>query len=102
MTSSALSPRPIHVRPVHIAITAALLVAGLAGHLFAADAIGGSRMAYLHHTEGFFLIWAVTGAIIAVLGRFFWRGRLDITLVAMGAVQALFGLWIYLVRFSVH
>jgi hypothetical protein len=102
MTTPALAPRPLHLRPGHIALTVALLLAGLAGHLFAADAIGGTRLQYQHHIAGFFLIWCVTGAIIAVLGRFFWRGRLDITLVSMGVVQALFGIWIWTMRFNVH
>ena len=69
-----------------------LLVLGLIGHLYAAHAIGGSRIAYTHHVFGFFLILIVTGAIIAILGRFFWRSRPDITVLTIGAVQALFGL----------
>ena len=70
----------------------ALLVLGLIGHLYAAHAIGGSRIAYTHHVFGFFLILVVTGAIIAILARFFWRSRPDITVLTIGAVQALFGL----------
>jgi len=78
-----------------------LLVVGLLGHLLAAQAIGGSAMAYRHHIFGFFLILVVTGAIIAVLGWRFWRGRRDITLLIIGAVQALFGVAIYVERFRV-
>jgi hypothetical protein len=69
-----------------------LLVLGLIGHLYAAYAMGGSRIAYTHHVFGFFLILAVTGAIIAGLGWLFWRSRPDITVLTVGAVQALFGL----------
>jgi len=69
-----------------------LLVLGLIGHLYAAYAIGGSTIAYTHHVLGFFLILAVTGAIIAGLGWRFWRSRPDITVLTIGAVQALFGL----------
>ena len=69
-----------------------LLVLGLLGHLYAAHAIGGSRVAYTHHVLGFFLILAVTGAVIAVLGRRFWRSRSDITVLAVGVVQAFFGI----------
>lgn len=69
-----------------------LLGLGLLGHLYAAYAMGGSTVAYTHHVLGFFLILAVTGAIIVVLGRRFWRSRPDITLLAVGVVQALFGL----------
>src|SRR5687768_7396742 len=69
-----------------------LLVLGLLGHLYAAHAIGGSRVAYTHHVFGFFLILVVTGAIIAALGWRFWRSRPDITVLTVGVVQALLGL----------
>ena len=69
-----------------------LLVLGLFGHLYAAHAMGGSSVAYTHHVLGFFLILVVTGAIIAALGWRFWRSRPDITVLTVGAVQALFGL----------
>jgi hypothetical protein len=69
-----------------------LLVLGLIGHLYAAHAIGGSRLAYTHHVFGFFLILVVTGAIIVALGWRFWRSRPDITVLTVGMVQALFGL----------
>jgi hypothetical protein len=78
-----------------------LLGLGLLGHLLAARAIGGSAMAYGHHIFGFFLILLVTGTLIAGLGRLFWRGRHDITLVVVGVVQALFGLLVYVRRFDV-
>ena len=78
-----------------------LLVVGLLGHLLAAHAIGGSAIAYQHHTFGFFLILVVTGAIIAGLGWRFWKGRRDVTLLIVGVVQALFGIWIYINRFNI-
>lgn len=78
-----------------------LLVVGLLGHLLAAQAIGGSYVAYSHHIFGFFLILLVTGALIAGLGWRFWRGRHDITLLVVGAVQAFFGLAVYVERFNV-
>jgi uncharacterized membrane protein HdeD (DUF308 family) len=68
------------------------LVLGLIGHLYAAHATGGSAVAYTHHVFGFFLILVVTGALIALLGWRFWRSRPDITVLAVGVVQALFGL----------
>ena len=74
---------------------ALLLVAGLVGHLLAAQAIGGSPVAYQHHIAGFFGLTVVTGAIIAALGSRFWRGRPDITLLILGALQALLGLLVY-------
>ena len=79
-----------------------LLAVGLGGHLFAAQAIGGYYVAYLDHVFGFVLIAVVTGAIIAGLGWRFWKGRRDITLLAIGAVQAIFGFLIYLQRFNIH
>jgi len=78
-----------------------LLVLGFLGHFFAARAIGGSYVAYRDHVFGFFLILLVSGAIIAGLGWRFWRGRHDITVLIIGAVQALFGLVIYIERFHV-
>lgn len=81
---------------------ALLLVVGFLGHFFAARAIGGSYVAYSHHIFGFFLILAVTGAIIAALGWRFWKGRKDITLLIIGAVQALFGIVIYINRFNIN
>jgi len=43
----------------------------------------------------------VSGALIAGLGWRFWKGHHDITLLIVGAVQALFGLVIYVERFHV-
>ena len=73
----------------------ALLVVGLLGHVLAARAMGGYRLAYTHHVAGFFIILAVTGGVIALLGWRFWRTRRDTMWVAIGAVQALFGALIY-------
>lgn len=81
---------------------ALLLVVGFLGHFFAARAIGGSYVAFRDHIGGFFLILIVTGAIIAGLGRLFWKGRNDITVLIIGLVQALFGILVYVQRFSVH
>ena len=88
-------------RRLRIWLGALLLGLGLLGHLLAAHAIGGSRLAYSHHIFGFFLILVVTGAIIAGLGWRFWRGRRDITVLVIGTVQALLGLAVYLQRFHV-
>jgi cell division protein FtsW (lipid II flippase) len=79
-----------------------LLVVGFLGHYFAARAIGGTYIAFRDHIAGFFIILVVTGAIIAGLGWKFWKGRNDITLFIIGVVQALFGIVVYLQRFSVH
>jgi hypothetical protein len=79
-----------------------LLVVGFLGHYFAARAIGGSYIAYRDHIFGFFVILLVTGAIIAGLGWRFWKGRRDITLLIVGLVQALLGVWVYIGRYNVH
>jgi hypothetical protein len=77
-----------------------LIVVGFLGHFFAARAIaGGNPRAYPDHIGGFFLILLVTGTIIAGLGWRFWKGRRDITVLIIGVVQALFGVWIYINRF---
>jgi heme/copper-type cytochrome/quinol oxidase subunit 4 len=78
-----------------------LLAAGLSGHLLAARAIGGYYLAYKDHILGFVLLTIVTGAIIAPLGWRFWKGRHDITVLALGAVQAIIGLVIYVNRFHI-
>lgn len=76
-----------------------LLGLGLLGHLYAAHAMGGSRVAYTHHVLGFGLILLVTGGLIAGLGYWFWRSRPALTLLAIGLVQALLGLWVALAPF---
>jgi hypothetical protein len=75
-------------------VGASFLVLGLSGHVFAAHAMGGSRIAYTHHVLGFFLILLVTGGIIVGLGWRFWRSRRGLAMLVVGIVQALLGLWI--------
>jgi hypothetical protein len=93
-------PPPFDARrpaaPFRAGASIVLLILGLLGHLYAAHAIGGSRVAYVHHVLGYLLILVVTGAIIAGLGWRFWRSRADITLLLVGIVQALFGLLVAL------
>jgi hypothetical protein len=78
-----------------------LLLLGLLGHLLSARAIGGSHLAYKDHIEGFVVLTAVSGPIIAALGWRFWKGRYDITVLILGALQALLGLAVYIERFHV-
>jgi hypothetical protein len=78
-----------------------LIAAGCLGHLLAARAIGGSYVAYRDHMVGFVGFALITGAIIAGLGRRFWRGRTDITVLTIGVLQALFGLFVYIERFNI-
>ena len=78
-----------------------LMAAGLSGHLFAAQAIGGYYIAYRDHIGGFVGLTIVSGLIIALLGKRFWRGRHDITVLIIGAVQAVGGLLIYINRFNI-
>lgn len=81
---------------------AGLLVVGLLGHLLAARAIGGTFVAYRDHIAGFVLLSVVSGVLIAGLGWRFWKRRHDITLLMLGAVQAIIGLVIYIERFNIH
>ena len=90
------------VSQLYTSLGIVLLVIGFLGHYFAARAIGGTYIAYRDHIFGFFVILLVTGLIIAGLGWRFWKGRRDITLLIVGVVQALFGVWVYMERFSVH
>lgn len=76
-----------------------LLALGLLGHLYAAYAMGGSRVAYTHHLLGFALILIVTGGLIAALGYWFWRSRPALTFLAIGLVQAILGVWVALEPF---
>lgn len=87
------------VRQRRIWLGVLLIAVGLLGHLLAARALGGYYIAYEHHILGFFLILVVTGGIIAALGWRFWKGRRDITVLIIGAVQALFGAAVYLMGF---
>lgn len=89
-------------RRLRLWLGVALLGIGLLGHLLAAQAIGGHYVAFRDHILGFLLLTAITGVIIAGLGWRFWRGRHDITLVALGAVQAIIGFVIWLNRFNIH
>lgn len=95
-TPSAAAQRPL------IWLGVILTALGLLGHVLAARAIGGTHLAYRDHLFGFVLIAVVTGAIIGGLGWRFWKGRPGITMLTFGAVQALFGLFVYITRFHVH
>ena len=79
-----------------------LLAGGLAGHVFAARAIGGSAMAYRDHLLGFALLTVLSVPIFAGLGAKFWRGRHDLTVLYVGITQALLGIYVYIERFRVH
>lgn len=79
-----------------------LLVVGLLGHVFAARAIGGTYIAYRDHLGGFVALCVVSGLIVAGLGWRFWKGRHDITILIVGAVQAVLGILVYIQRFHVH
>jgi hypothetical protein len=72
-----------------------LLAVGLVGHLLSAETTGGTAMHYRHHILGFLFLTAVAWAILALLARRFWRGRHDITVLLLGAVQAILGIMVY-------
>ena len=90
------------MRPRWTLLGAMLLGVGLLLHLLSARAIGGSYVAYRDHIFGFVILTLVSGAIIAGLGWRFWKGRHDITLLILGAVQTIVGIVVYINRFSVH
>lgn len=71
-----------------------LLFLGLAGHVVAAWLNGGGSIAYVHHVAGFFLIAAVTGAVIGGLTWIFWRSRRAQALLVFAAVQAVLGVMV--------
>jgi hypothetical protein len=102
MTTPPLSRSSMRARPAHIIAAVVLIAAGCLGHLLAAQAIGGSRRAYGDHMLGFVGIAVITGGIIALLGRKFWPGRSAITVLTIGVLQAAFGLWVWIERFSIH
>ena len=87
-------------RQQRILLGVVLLVVGFLGHYFAARAIGGSYIAYRDHMAGFFGLLVLTGAIVAGLGWRFWKGRRDITVLIIGVIQALFGIFVYINRFN--
>jgi hypothetical protein len=100
METPRVVPAPVSRRWAWLG--AILLGLGLLGHLLAAQAIGGTYIAYRDHIAGFVGLTFVSGLIIAGLGWRFWKGRHDITLLILGVVQALLGLLVYIERFSVH
>ena len=83
-------------------VGAVLLAVGLLCHVLAARAIGGSYIAYRDHIGGFVILTLASGAILAGLGWRFWKGRHDITLAALGLLQTVLGIRVYIERFSVH
>ena len=78
-----------------------LLATGLLGHLLAANAEGGRAIHYRHHIFGFLLLAIISAVVVGGIGRLFWRGRHDLSLVIVGALQAILGL-IVLAIFSVR
>lgn len=97
-----MTPLPRATRRSFAWLGVTLLCLGLLGHLLAARAIGGSHLAYRDHILGFLILCVLSGIVIGGLGWRFWKGRPDITLFAVGALQALFGLIVYIERFRVH
>ena len=92
----ARQPQPrVRANAARVSFGIGLLAIGLLGHLLAANAEGGRAIHYRHHISGFVLLSLVSGILIGVLSRFFWRGRHDVTLLIIGALQTVFGLLIY-------
>jgi hypothetical protein len=90
------------MKPLWTGLGVILLGVGLLLHLLSARAIGGSYVAYRDHIFGFVVLTLVSAALIAGLGWRFWKGRHDITLLILGALQTAVGIVVYINRFSVH
>jgi len=87
---------------IRVWLGVALIFAGLMGHVLAAQAIGGTHVAFRDHLVGFVGSTLIFGLIIAAIGWRFWKGRHDITILATGVVTAALGLYVYIERFSIH
>ena len=72
-----------------------LLAAGLLFHLLAANAEGGRAIHYRHHVLGFLLLTAAASLLVVGVGRFLWRGRHDLTVLVVGALQTILGVWVF-------
>jgi hypothetical protein len=81
--------------PLRLSLGVVLLAVGLSGHLLAAEATGGHYIHYRDHIFGFVFLSGVAWAILALLARRFWPGHRDVTVLALGAVQAILGVMIY-------
>jgi hypothetical protein len=90
------------IKPAWIWLGVLLLAIGLSGHLLAARAIGGYYIAYRDHIFGFVLLTVVAAVLVAALGWRFWKGRHDITLLIVGAIQTVLGIIVYINRFNIH
>jgi hypothetical protein len=92
-------------RTTNYVVGVALLLAGLSGHLLAAAAIANKYttgyIAYRDHIGGFCLATLATLIIVGLLGRKFWHGRFDRTLLIVGALQFALGVYVYIQRFAI-
>lgn len=102
MQKSGTNAPSVMRRPLNLWLGVGLLLGGLAGHVRAAQAIGGSYVAYRDHLFGFALLTVVSTVLFVAVGLKFWRGRHDITLLCVGVMQAAIGVFVYIERFSVH
>jgi heme/copper-type cytochrome/quinol oxidase subunit 4 len=78
-----------------------LLGVGLVFQLLAAGATKGGFAAYRNHVVGFVLLTLVTVVAMVFVGRRYWRGRVDLWLFTLGALQAVVGALTWVIRFHV-
>jgi len=71
------------------------LALGLVFHLLAANAESGRAIHYRHHVFGFLLLSVVSALLVVGFGRLSWRGRHDLTVLVVGALQTILGIWVY-------
>ncbi|HMI56528.1 MAG TPA: hypothetical protein VK511_00630 [Gemmatimonadaceae bacterium] len=102
MGTASMSAASSSKRRSRVLLGWVFLALGLLGHVLAARAIGGTRLAFRDHIAGFVILSLVSWAIIGPLGWKFWRGRGDITVLAVGALQAILGFVVYLQRFTMR
>ena len=100
-TPDAMAPEGSKIR-TSVWVSTLLFGIGFLGHVISAIHIGGGRVAYMHHILGFFLILAVTGVLIAVVGWRIWRTNPDAMLLTISGTQAIFGIGVYILTISKH
>jgi len=78
-----------------------LLGVGLVFQLLAARATKGGFAEYRNHVVGFLLLTAVAVVAMVFIGRRYWRGRVDLWLFTLGALQAAVGAMTFVIRYHV-
>ena len=78
-----------------------LLGVGLVFQLLAASATKGGFVEYRNHIIGFLLLTVVAIVAMVFIGRRYWRGRIELWVLTLGALQAAVGAMTFVIRFHV-